>query len=269
MVVCAAQGRSLQKAVPGAMAGGSYSPALHVCWMQAGSLAGTCCPDTLQANWLAAPQACTENAHHAAQLWFPHLCPGPFQRPRGRASSQHRDYQARLGTSGFDCWGVKEFWGFGGFTTHVRAWPAASSLLAYSGFWGGCSGFGPRWLVPFAVKLFMIHVLPWYHFPLKTWASDPACLPPKHLEKCPAACSPFTSDLHADSTICHQPLPRSLGSWPRCQWLEWLTVSGSLGEETTARWYPQHAWEGVCMPHVDTCTALAYGLTRVRLWVGV
>lgn len=178
MVICVASGRSLQKVVPRAMGGDSYSPALRVCWMQAGSLAGTCCPGTLQANWLAASQACTDDAHHAAHPWFPHLCPGPSQRPRGRASSQHSDYQASLGTSGFECWGLEEFWGFGGFTTHVRAWPAASSSPPHSGCWGGCSGFGPPWLVSFAVKLFMIHVLPWYHFPLKTWASDPACLPP-------------------------------------------------------------------------------------------
>lgn len=32
--------------------------------------------------------------------------------------------------------------------------------LHHSGCQGGCSDVGPPWLVPFAVKLFMIHELP-------------------------------------------------------------------------------------------------------------
>lgn len=52
-------------------------------------------------------------------------------------------------------------------------------------------------------------------------------------------------------------------------WLAWLTVPGRLGEETMAGWLSQHAWEGVCVPHVNVCTGLAYGLTKVWLWMGV
>lgn len=56
---------------------------------------------------------------------------------------------------------IVEVWrGSGGFTTRVRAWPAASSPLRHSGCRGRCSGVGPLWLVPSGVKLFMIHVLP-------------------------------------------------------------------------------------------------------------
>lgn len=49
----------------------------------------------------------------------------------------------------------------------------------------------------------------------------------------------------------------------------WLTVPGRLGEETMAGWLSQRAWEGVCVPHVNLCTVVAYKLAKVWLWVGV
>lgn len=67
----------------------------------------------------------------------------------------------------------------------------------------------------FWCQIIMIHVLPWHHLPLKTWASDPAHLLPKHLAKRPAACLPFTSNLCAGSATCRQPLPHAPGPWLR------------------------------------------------------
>lgn len=194
--------------MPGAVAGVSYLPAVHICWMQAGSVAGHAVPTPCRlTSWL-----------HHEHVWrmltvLPSLdfltsAPFPSRGPgQCKLSAQALSGQARR--SHFDCWGLEEFWGVGGFTTHVSAWSAASSALHHSGCRGGCSDVGPPWLVPFGVKLFMIHVLPWHHFPLKTWASDPACLPPNHLAKHPAACLPFTSNLCADSATCHQPLLQS------------------------------------------------------------
>ena len=192
---------------------------------------------------------CTEDAHYAAQPWFPHLCPGPSQKAKGSASSQHRDSQARLGRSGFDCWGLEEFWGFGGFTTHVRAWPAVSSPLHHSGCRNGCSGVGPLWLVPFGVELFMINVFPWHHFPLKTWTSDPALSSAKAPGKTRSCLSPFhqwpgcwQGNLPSapSSQSLTQVLVASEGGWRGLQclvdWEKRATVPG---------WLSQHAWEGL------------------------
>lgn len=84
--------------MPRAMPGGSSSPALHICWMQAGCMAGKGCPNSSQAKEPAAPWLCTEVAHYTVQPWLSHFCPDPSKGP---AAVQHEGSQARLARSGF------------------------------------------------------------------------------------------------------------------------------------------------------------------------